>query len=341
MDDSPKRFDRIVAILIQLQSKKVVRAQDIAERFGVSLRTIYRDIRTLEASGVPIYSEPGIGYSLMEGYRLPPVMFTREEASSFIAAEKLMEKFADRELATLYSSATFKLKAILKTTDKDWLSDIESRIFMQPTDKLFNEQVPNVLALLFKSVAEKKQVTLSYQTVEAEEPSPRTIEPVGIFHDNNHWYTFGFCHLRDDYRQFRADRIHTIRTTDQPFSREHLPLAAYLKNDKQKYPTTRVRLLVDKKIARHLDSEKKYHGFVSQKSVGDHTEMTFFSTDIENSFARWYMMFGDYAHIVEPQDLKNHVLKMMDKVKLRISSTEFPEDYLSQKNGGSMPKALK
>src|SRR5215216_6438471 len=112
-DESPKRFDRIVAILIQLQSKKIVRAHDLADRFDVSLRTIYRDIRTLEVSGVPIYSEAGIGYSLMDGYRLPPVMFTREEASSFIAAEKLMEKFADRELATLYSSATFKLKAIL------------------------------------------------------------------------------------------------------------------------------------------------------------------------------------------------------------------------------------
>jgi predicted DNA-binding transcriptional regulator YafY len=160
MDESPKRFDRIVAILIQLQSKKNVRAQDMAERFEVSLRTIYRDIRTLEASGVPIYSEAGIGYSLMEGYRLPPVMFTREEASSFIAAEKLMEKFTDRELAKHYTSATYKLKAVLKTTDKDWLSGMESNILMLPPHKLFNEKVPNALAVLFKSVAEKTQVTL-------------------------------------------------------------------------------------------------------------------------------------------------------------------------------------
>jgi biotin operon repressor len=86
MDETPKRFDRIVAILIQLQSKKIVKAQELADRFEVSLRTIYRDIRTLEASGVPIYSEAAVGYALMEGYRLPPVMFTREEVSSFIAA---------------------------------------------------------------------------------------------------------------------------------------------------------------------------------------------------------------------------------------------------------------
>lgn len=98
LDETPKRFDRIVAILIQLQSKKIVKAQELADRFECSLRTIYRDIRTLEASGVPIYSEAGVGYALMDGYRLPPVMFTREEVSSFIAAEKLMQKFTDPSL---------------------------------------------------------------------------------------------------------------------------------------------------------------------------------------------------------------------------------------------------
>jgi predicted DNA-binding transcriptional regulator YafY len=127
MDETPKRFDRIVAILIQLQSKRIVKAQELAQRFEVSLRTIYRDIRTLETSGVPIYSEAGIGYSLLNGYRLPPVMFTREEATSFIAAEKLMQKFTDPELGKHYAAATFKLKAVLQGVDKDWVSSIESR----------------------------------------------------------------------------------------------------------------------------------------------------------------------------------------------------------------------
>ena len=108
--DTVKRFDRIVAILIQLQTKRIVKAQELADRFEVSLRTIYRDIRTLEASGVPIVSEAGVGYSIMEGYRLPPVMFTREEAGSFVAAEKLMQQFTDKSLGAYYESAMFKLK---------------------------------------------------------------------------------------------------------------------------------------------------------------------------------------------------------------------------------------
>lgn len=86
------RIDRLSAILIQLQSKKIVRAQEIADRFEISLRTVYRDIRALEEAGVPIGAEAGIGYFLMEGYNLPPVRFSKEEAGSILMATKLAEK---------------------------------------------------------------------------------------------------------------------------------------------------------------------------------------------------------------------------------------------------------
>jgi len=318
LDESPKRFDRIIAILIQLQSKKIVKAQELADRFEVSLRTIYRDIRTLEASGVPIYGEAGIGYSLVDGYRLPPVMFTREEASSFIAAEKLMQKFIDKELGQHYQSAMFKLKSVLQNSDKDWVSSIESNVLIQPTmGNLFNENVPNAMAILFKSIADKTQVKLNYQAFEAETSSERTIEPVGIFHDHNNWYVLGFCHLRNDYRQFRTDRIEGIQKTDLPFTQEHQPLETFL--DKENTcPTTKVRILVDKKISKFLASEKKYHGFVAQKNVGDLVEMTFLSRDIENGFARWFLMFGDYATIVEPERLKKRVLELMEVYKNKL-----------------------
>ncbi|WP_199758391.1 helix-turn-helix transcriptional regulator [Flavobacterium microcysteis] len=319
MDESPKRFDRIVAILIQLQSKKIVRAQELADRFEVSLRTIYRDIRTLEASGVPIYSEAGVGYSLLDGYRLPPVMFTREEASSFIAAEKLMEKFTDKELHNHYTSAAFKLKAVLKSSDKDWISTIETNVLMQPARKLFNEKAPNALALLFKSIAEKTQVILTYLAIEADDPTERLIEPVGVFHENENWYTLGFCHLRNDYRQFRADRIHQIKQTDKPFTIEHPDLEAYLQNDLQKYSTTKVRIVVPKKISKYIATQKKHHGFVSQKEINDgNVEMTFMSRDIEEGFCRWFMTYGDYATILEPERLKERVSEIISKTRSRL-----------------------
>jgi len=318
LDETPKRFDRIVSILIQLQSKKIVKAQELAHRFEVSLRTIYRDIRTLEASGVPIYSEAGVGYALMEGYRLPPVMFTREEVSSFIAAEKLMQKFTDPTLGTHYASAMFKLKSVLRSTDKDYLSNIESRVVMQTAEPLFGDNSPNTLAVLFESIAEKKQILLSYKTFDKEETTQRNIEPVGVFHDHNCWYFLGYCHLRRDYRQFRTDRILEIKKTELDFSIEHDSLETYLNKTEKTIPTTKVRILVEKKIAKYLAFERKYHGFVSEKEVDGQIEMTFMCTNIDNGFPRWFLMFGDYATILEPEKLKGITLDLLEKNRERL-----------------------
>lgn len=316
MDESPKRFDRIIAILIQLQSKKIVKAQELANRFEVSLRTIYRDIRTLEASGVPIYSESGVGYALMDGYRLPPVMFTREEVSSFIAAEKLMQKFTDPALGTHYASAMFKLKSVLRSSDKDWVTNIESRVLMQTAEPLFHDSSPNTLAVLFESIAEKKQILLSYKTLDAEETS-RNIEPVGVFHDHNSWYFLGYCHLRQDYRQFRTDRIQGIQKTECDFTIEHDSLETYLKKNETS-PRIKVRILASKKVINYLRFEQKYHGFVSEKEVDGQVEMTFMSRDIEEGFSRWFLMFGDYAQILEPQRLKDRVLELVEINRKRL-----------------------
>ena len=316
-DETPKRFDRIVAILIQLQSKKIVKAQELADRFEVSLRTIYRDIRTLEASGVPIYSEAGVGYAVMDGYRLPPVMFTREEVSSFIAAEKLMQKFTDPSLGNHYASAMYKLKSVLRSTDKDWLSNIESRVVMQTAEPMFNDNSPNTLAVLFESIAEKKQILLSYKTFDKDETTQRNIEPVGVFHENNNWYFLGYCHLRKDYRQFRTDRILEIKKTDCDFKIEHDSLETYLNKSKTS-PTIKVRILVERKIAKYLMTERKYHGFISEKEIDGQIEMTFMSGDIESSFPRWFLMFGDYAKILEPERLKVRALELLEINRQRL-----------------------
>src|SRR5687768_2656700 len=121
------RIDRVSAILIQLQSKRVVKAQQIADRFRVSLRTIYRDVKCLEEAGIPVIGEAGSGYSLMDGYRLPPVMFTKEEAISFLTAEKLVEKFTDETNGRNFKSAMYKVRAVLRTTEKELLERIDNQ----------------------------------------------------------------------------------------------------------------------------------------------------------------------------------------------------------------------
>src|ERR1700760_313971 len=122
------RIDRISAILIQLQSRRVVKAGDIAERFNISLRTVYRDIKTLEEAGIPLIGEAGVGYSIMDGYRLPPVMFTRDEAAAFLTAEKLMEQLTDPLSEEHYKSAMYKIRSVLRVSEKDFLENIDGHI---------------------------------------------------------------------------------------------------------------------------------------------------------------------------------------------------------------------
>ncbi len=309
--DTVKRFDRIVAILIQLQSKRIVKAQELSDRFEVSLRTIYRDIRTLEAAGVPIASEAGIGYSIMEGYRLPPIMFTREEAGSFVAAEKLMQKFTDKSLGAYHESAMIKLKSVLRGAEKDWVEALESQVSIFPSQKMFNDKVPNALEVLFESIAEKTQVFLSYESIQADEPIDRKIEPVGIFNENNFWYVLGYCHLRQDYRQFRTDRIHKIHRTSEAFLLEHAPVEE-LRNVESSQKT-KVRILVDKKVAKFIKASKQRFGFIKEITKHHEVEMTFMVDDIEDHFARWYLTFGDYAKIVEPEQLRTRIAELLQK----------------------------
>jgi len=317
-DESPKRFDRIVAVFIQLQSKKIVKAQELADRFEVSLRTIYRDIRTLEASGVPIYSEAGVGYSLVDGYRLPPVMFTREEAGSFVAAEKLMQKFTDENLGKHFQSAMFKIKSVMRGSEKDWVESIESKIRISKREEFFHSKAPQVLEVLFESIAEKFQVKILYQSVESEAPSERQIEPVGMYHESNFWYMYAYCHLRKDYRNFRADRVLKIDRTQLSFELEHKELDFYLQKPEQK-STEKICIRVDKKVTRYIQNDRKYYGFVSEEKKGDKTEMIFEANFKENGFARWLLMFGDYVEIVEPEDLKIHTLELLEKIQMKLS----------------------
>src|SRR5687768_13102553 len=108
-DNDTKRLSRLTAILTQLQTKRLITATALANKFKVSIRTIYRDIRALEQSGVPILTEEGKGYSLMEGYRLPPVMFTESEANALITAEKFVVKNKDASFVKEYTEAIEKI----------------------------------------------------------------------------------------------------------------------------------------------------------------------------------------------------------------------------------------
>ncbi len=313
IDETTNRFNRIVAILTQLQSTRVLKAQDLADRFNVSLRTIYRDIRSLEAAGVPVSGEAGVGYSIMDGYRLPPVMFSREEASSFVAAGKLMQQLTDRKVREHYESAMLKIRSVLRTNLKDHMDLLQGQVWVEQPDQLFEDKRPDSLATLFESIASQRQVMLLYQSYESEQPSQRNVEPVGVLHEGGSWYLIAFCHLRNDYRNFRTDRIQEISRLDASFTREHPPVADF--REKTAPGTgTPVVIRVDKDVMKYLRTGKKYFGVVSEKLIGKQVEMTFLINDEGEGLARWYMSFGDHGEIVSPESFREKVSEMAKKI---------------------------
>lgn len=295
------RFDRLTAILIHLQSRKVVIAQDIANRFNISLRTVYRDIRSLEVAGVPIVGEKGLGYSIMEGYRLPPVMFTEEEAVAFLMAEKILENHADIHHSELYKAAMFKVKAVLRSAEKKAVEELEDSITIKHKNSESNDLINSTMPVLIKAVSDKKIHHIHY--VSETGSIERDIEPIGICHEHGGWSVVAFCHTLKDYKAFRMERILSIKSTCKSFLKNRITLKEYLDKSIPKPQTFPAVIYVQNEMARYLQEQKYNYGFTNEVPGKTHVRMEFDAPCIQ-AFSRWYVTFADSAWIEEPVSLK-------------------------------------
>lgn len=306
------RIDRLQAILTTLQSKRVVRAEDLATRFEVSLRTIYRDIRSLESGGVPIGAEAGIGYFLMEGYHIPPIMFTHQEARALLLAGKLVAKMTDKQTTSNFDSALTKVRAVLDSEKKEELDRLDNAIVINPfsnhvlkTD-LEELQIDQIKSALTSS----KIIAVDYYSGGKGEQTHRKLEPIGLCFYYGRWHLIAFCQMRDDYRDFRLDRISNLKQLDQSYSRlNRVSIQEYLN---QLIHSTELELCVievDKNFARYLDSSKYYMGIIKEVEKGTSVEMHF-ATSTLSYFAHWLLMMGNKVTIVSPNRLKDKMKKL-------------------------------
>lgn len=221
------RIDRLFGILTLLQSKKFVTAENIAEKFGISIRTVYRDVKALGEQGVPISFEPHKGYFVVQGYFLPPVSFSSEEANALLLMEALVSGFADKSIQTHYSSALNKVKAVLRTPQKEKPEFLNNNIRLQ-VPACFQ---PNFeyLSQVQEAISEKRLLTLAYKNNNSE-VSERLVEPIGLVFYALNWHLIAWCHLRLEYRDFRVSRILKIKSSGQPFKKaDHIDLNEYMK----------------------------------------------------------------------------------------------------------------
>jgi predicted DNA-binding transcriptional regulator YafY len=227
-NESIPRLSRLSAILTTLQSSRLINATQLSKKFGVSIRTIYRDIRSLEESGIPIHTEEGKGYSLMEGYTLPPIMFSEAEANALITAQQIILQNKDQSFKDEYTNAITKIKAVLRSDGKDKTKKLESRIAY--IKNLKGDVSSNNLIHVQSAITNQVLLRIEYIALYDGNKTKRDIEPMAIYHTQENWIMIAWCRMREAYRDFRLDRIEEMVVTTTPFEDRDFDLMTYFKS---------------------------------------------------------------------------------------------------------------
>lgn len=286
----------------------------MAERFGVSLRTIYRDMNTLSEAGVPVCGNSGIGYSLVEGYRLPSLMFTKEEAIAFLTAEKIIEQLTDSQNSNYFRQGMDKIRAALRAVDKKYLHDMSNTIAVYKSRNT-RDSLPNLLQTILSSINEKLVIEIEYTNAD-ENKSKRALEAVGISYSHPNWYLSAWCHLRKEYRMFRLDRISGIQITDNKHTKIHPPLESLLNEVDTPQCLTEVVLHTSKEIARYCADRCYFMGLTGEKELPDgQVEQTYMAYSLE-PLARWVLANADTTSVVSPVEIKDIIKQIIKKLDL-------------------------
>jgi len=221
------RIDRLMAILTVLQSRKYCTAEFLAEKFGMSIRTVYRDIKALGEIGIPVGFENAKGYFIAQGYFLPPLSLTIEEANALILLNTLADKFADNSIVKHSRSALTKIKAGLRHADKNRVNDLSESInvYVRETER----SSTTWLSVIQNAIADKTVLKIQY-TDNSGKKSSREIESVGLIFYTGQWHLYAWCCTKKAYRDFKVSMITAVTETGQPHSiRKHQSIEEYVK----------------------------------------------------------------------------------------------------------------
>jgi len=200
-----RRADRLFQIVQHLRGRRLTTAAQLAGWLAVSERTIYRDVRDLSLSGIPVEGEAGVGYRLNKGFDLPPIMFTVNEVEALVAGARMIEAWGGPSLAGPARSALAKIALALPKTRRD---EIEGTPIFAPGFHV-PKQTAAGLDTVRQAMAERRRLRIEYLD-SAERPSKRTIRPLGISFWGTAWTVAAWCESRQDFRNFRLDRMRVI-----------------------------------------------------------------------------------------------------------------------------------
>lgn len=223
-----RRADRLFLVIQALRGRRTaLPARQLAEKLGVSLRTIYRDIADLQLSGVPIEGEAGVGYLLQKSAEIPPLMFTADELEALVVGTRFVRAFSGAKLAQSAQAALMKVEAALPPELRERAS--KTRIFAPIWRDQHQSEYARRIDSLHAAIEGKRVLRIAYRD-EAERRSEREIEPLCMAFWGGKWTLGAFCRLRQAHRSFRVDRVERLEETGEPFtSQEGRDLDAYLR----------------------------------------------------------------------------------------------------------------
>lgn len=223
------QLPRLISILTLLKSKRLLTATELSERFEVSVRTIYRDIRKLEEAGVPIITIEGKGYSLLDGYSVAPVQFSEKEANALITAQHLVKQTQDQSFISDFTEAMIKIKSVFKTSILEKSEQLNKKIHV--FENYWEDLSSNALSEIQLSITHLKLMEINYQKADDPDVTFRKIEPYTLISTNRKWILIAWCYLREDYRSFRVDRIRHFKVMNEQFHDRNFSLQDYFKNN--------------------------------------------------------------------------------------------------------------
>ena len=310
------RIDRLNALRILLEGRRLITAQEIAAHFGLSLRTVYRDIASLQEAGIAIEGEAGLGYSLSRHAQLSPVTFQSAEALSLLLAVKVVDKHFDSYHTAVFASAIRKIRAALPLQEKDSLERLEKKIALSdfgiprkaPLD-------PEALRPIQQALLTGSRLCLDYQASTRKHSETRTVQPIGILYYGGYWHLIAYCELREDYRDFRVDRILSLEDLGPHSRQDLLSLEDYMRTKaRHEAPSSLSRSVIEivirisPKMYNLFERSRFRYGFVRQHSLDSGPdkgwiEAVCYYDDLEE-FSRWLLGFTQDVTIVSPESLR-------------------------------------
>ena len=310
-----------MAIVVYLQGRRLCRAEDMAAHFEISVRTMYRDLAALGEAGIPIMAETGVGYSLVKGYHLPPVMFTAEEAGALFIGGKLVEKLTDASLRKHMESALLKIRSVLPRERQDHLDRLErSTAVLGKHSVAVTRMASEALIPIQQALAERRVLTLDYLGGASRELTRRQVEPLGLIYYADNWHLIAHCRLRCDLRDFRSDRIRSLRLLNEVFTgHTDFSLPEYLETTAREDGLETVVIRFKREVMEHVRRDWNIRVEQEKEEVNGEVAVTLRIYALE-SFASWILSFGDKAEVASPERLKSVVATEAAKVMAKYAA---------------------